>query len=300
MAQLEVDIASVDGNKPPGVAGFTNMKHAGVTQVSIRGVYGRPANGQAPVFVDPIWLRDKDAVVAAGLKRSSYVLLCVPRTGMFTPEPEVQIDAFCDYVTLDCPIIGQTPHDMVGCIDVEEASDILNASEYYAWVLRAAKQYRKRVGVWPQMYTSHRVWHEYLGDHLPGQLAACPLWIAKPWPVPPNSPAIMDGAPSYKPDLIPQFGNSWSGYQYQGDALGVPGLTATGDLSRFNIVGQGAKGQWVMWIQARAGGLSIDGNFGPATKSRIQALQADYKLDADGIVGNGTQTLLGWLNPAPL
>lgn len=299
-AQLEVDYASVDGNNPPGVSGFIKMRNAGVRLVSVRGIYGRPADGESPVFVDPVWLRDKDAIVAAGLKRSSYILLCVPRKGMVTPEPEVQIDALADYVNLDRPTTGQPPHDLVPCIDVEEASDILDHNQYFEWVLRAAKRFRERYGVWPRIYTSARVWREYLGGHLPGQLAACALWLAKPWPVAPNSPAIMDGAPSYNPELIPQFGNSYSEYQFQGDAFGVPGISHTADLSRIRVVGPGAKGQWIMWLQARAGGLAIDGDYGSATTKRIKQIQAAYGLDADGFTGADTVTLLSWCNPAPL
>ena len=299
-SQLEVDYASVDGDTKPGVAGFLKMKASNVKLVTPRGIYGRPAGGQSPVFKDPVWLRDKDDIVAAGLNRSSYILLCVPRSGMYTPEPEIQIDAFADYVQVDRPVLGKKPHDLVPCIDVEEASDILSPSAYYDWVLRAAKRFRARYGVWPAIYTSARVWHEYLGDHLAGQLAACPLWIAKPWPVPPNAPAIMDGAPTYQPTLIPQFGNAWASYQYQGDAIGVPAISHTADLSRARIVGPGASGQWVMWIQARCGGLAIDGGYGTKTTARVKQLQGLYALDADGLVGIDTTTLFSWLNPAPL
>ena len=59
-------------------------------------------------------------------------------------------------------------------------------------------------------------------------------------------------------------------------------------------------GATVKWIQARAGSLAIDGDFGPKTESRIKELQTTYALGADGIVGADTFTLLTWLNPAPL
>lgn len=86
-----------------------------------------------------------------------------------------------------------------------------------------------------------------------------------------------------------------------GDALGMPGFSpGATDTNRVNLVKCGNKGTIVKWIQARAGNLVADGDFGPKTEARIKQLQAAYALAADGIVGVDTFTLLTWLNPAPL
>ena len=303
MAQLGVDYANTDKIDKPGVTGFTKAKNAGARIVIPRAVFGRPANGQAPVFLDSYWARDRADIVAAGLKRSSYLFVCVPTKATSAPEPAVQVKAFTDYVQLDRPVPGQKPHDMVPFFDVEQHSDVLTAQQYYEWILEVAKLLRDAYGAWPGMYTSNRVWFEELKNHAAGQLANCPLWIAKPWPWPVRSPVHLDGAPGYNPTTIPSFGDSssWVLYQYAGDAIGMPGfLPGTTDTNRVNIVKPGTNGTIVKWIQARAGNLVVDGIFGPKTEARIKVLQRSYGLGADGIVGIDTFTLLTWLNPAPL
>ena len=303
MAQLGIDYANTDTINKPGVAGFTQAKNAGARIIIPRGVFGRPANGQTPVFLDAYWSRDKDDIVAAGLNRSSYLFVCVPTKDRPAPDPDVQVAAFYGYVQLNKPVVGKKQQDMVPFFDVEMESDVLSAAEYYDWILEVAKLMRSAFGAWPGMYTSDRVWTEVLKDHAAGQLTNCPLWIAKPWPWAVKTPVHLDGAAGYNPTTIPEFGDASNFvlYQYQGDGLGMPGFTTGAvDMNRANIVQRGAKGTIVRWIQARAGSLAVDGDFGPNTEARIKQLQASYALAADGIVGIDTLTLLTWLNPEPL
>ena len=304
MPQLGIDYADTDTINKPGVAGFTSAKSAGARIVIPRGVFGRPANGQTPVYLDRYWARDKEDIVAADLIRSSYLFVCVPtKARPNPPPPAVQVAAFYGYVQLDKPATGQKPHDMVPFFDVEMASDILSADAYYDWILEVAKLLRSAFGAWPGMYTSDRVWTEVLKNHAAGQLINCPLWIAKPWPWAVKTPVHLDGAVGYNPTTIPEFGDTtnWMIYQYAGDALGMPGFTpGATDTNRVNLVKRGAKGTIVKWIQARAGNIAVDGDFGPKTEARIKELQAQYAMTADGIVGIDTFTLLTWLNPAPL
>ena len=76
-----------------------------------------------------------------------------------------------------------------------------------------------------------------------------------------------------------------------------PGAT---DTNRVTLVKRGSKGTIVRWIQTRAGQLTVDGDFGPKTETRIKQLQTAYALTPDGSVGIDTFTMLAWLNPAPL
>lgn len=303
MAQLGIDYADTDTINKPGVSGFAKAKSAGARIIIPRGVFGRPTHGQAPVYRDAYWARDKADIVAAGLKRSSYLFVCVPtKARPDTPEPAVQVKAFLDYVQLDRPVLGQAPHDMVPFFDVEQHSDVINASAYYDWILEVAKLMRSAFGAWPGMYTSNRVWVEELKNHAAGQLINCPLWIAKPWPWAVGTQVHLDGAVGYEPYTIAEFNGGWAMlFQYQGDGFGMPGFTPGAvDMNRVSIVKRGATGGAVKWIQARAGSLAVDGDFGPKTEARIKQLQAAYALAADGIVGIDTWTLLTWLNPAPL
>lgn len=304
MAQLGVDYANTDKINAPGVTGFTQAKNAGARIIIPRAVFGRPEHGQTPVYLDEYWSRDKADIVAADLNRSSYLFVCVPtKARPDAPSPDVQVAAFYGYVQLDKPKLGTKPHDMVPFFDVEMASDVLSANEYYDWILKVAKLLRSAFGAWPGMYTSERVWTEVLKNHAAGQLANCPLWIAKPWPWATGTPVHLDGAPGYNPTTIPEFGDStnWMIYQYAGDALGMPGFApGATDTNRVNLVKRGMKGTIVKWIQTRAGNLTVDGDFGPKTEARIKELQVAYALSADGLVGADTFTLLTWLNPAPL
>jgi len=287
------DYADVDGDKPPD---FDALKKSGVRFVILQGVYGRAANGQAPVYKDAVWTRDADRARAAGLKVTAYLFLCVPRKGMITPDPEVQVDAFADHCPLELNL------DWAPFFDVEEASDVISSQEYYAWILRAFAQLRKRFGCVANMYTSARVWSELLDHHSPGPLLECALWLAKPWPWLLHTPVHMDGAPAYSPTLIPEWGNQWFLYQYQGDARGWAGGLFQADASRFRQFGKGAKGNHVAWLQRRlkasvAPLLVVDGIFGSDTQDALMKLQAMHHLTPDGVFGVDSFAPASWIIP---
>ena len=290
MTTIGMDYASVDDNAKPD---FAAAKRAGARFAIPRGIYGRQVRGQGypGPFRDPVWARDKDAIKAAGLKRTAYLFLCYEKPGASTPSPEDQAQAFIDYVQLE------PTKDFVPMFDVEEASTTMGANAMYLWTLRCAQRLRDHYGVWPGMYTSSRVWAENLGHHSPGPLLNCPLWLAKPWPWLVNTPVHLDGAPAYSPTLIPEFSNQWFVYQYQGDATKWPGFSNTVDANRFRVFGEGAKGAHVTWTQHRLG-VAADGIFGPATKAAVVELQKKHGLAADGIVGADTFAPLSWSNPA--
>jgi peptidoglycan hydrolase-like protein with peptidoglycan-binding domain len=287
---IGVDYASVDENAKPD---FAAAKKAGAQFVIARGVYGRSVvtNSSAP-FRDPVWARDKDAITQAGLLRGAYLFVCYPKAGIQTPSPEDQAQAFIDYVKLD------SGKDLVPMFDVEQEST-LNAKDMFDWTARVCRTLKAAYGTWPGMYTSARVWTEYLKDHPAGELAECPLWIAKPWPYETRTAAHLDGLPGYAPKTIPQFGDAttWLLYQYQGDATGFPGFSSTVDISRMQTLARDAKGDMVRWIQRRLG-LAADGGFGPLTETAVKAFQSKHGLVADGIVGPRTLTAISWALPA--
>lgn len=286
MAQLAVDFASVDGNKN---INFVRAAQAGTRLMIPRAVYGRPVTtGSTTPFIDPAWKESNASIRAAGMKCSGYLFVCFPRKGLFTPTPDIQAQALIDYCKL-------TPNvDWVPAIDVEEESDILSPDEMYAWVVRTAKTVRQGFGAWPLLYFSNRVWVEYFKNHAAGELINCLPWIAKPWPYPVGSQVHLDGAPGYLPTYVPEWGNACGLYQYQGDAKGYPGFSSTVDISRIEVVGPGATGEQVKWIQRRLGNVAVDGVYGPATEKAVKALQASHGLAADGIIGVDTYTYLLW------
>ena len=290
------DYADIDGN---GTIDFDALRKAGARFVSIQGVYGRPANGQSPVYRDAVWKRDAPSARRAGLKVAPYLFLCVPNKGRVTPDPEVQVDAFADYCAGDL----QRDVDWAPFFDVEEASDKLSSQDYYAWIVRAYVRLMERFGCVPNMYTSGRVWGEYLKHHAPGPLLHCALWLAKPWPWLDRTPVHMDGAPAYSPILIPEWGTQWFLYQYQGDARGWAGHLFQADASRFRVFGKGAKGNHVIWAQERlrasvAPELKVDGDFGAQTLDAVMRLQQLHQLYPDGFIGPETFAPLCWIIPA--
>lgn len=288
MATIGVDFASVDGNN---LVDLYAAKQAGVRFAIVRGVYGRPVRNSGPgPFLDPEWRTYKDALKVAGIKRSAYLFICYEKRGVYTPSADEQAQAFINYVQLE-PF-----EDMVPFIDVEEASDVLSADEMYDWTLRIALKLRDHYDAWPGIYTSARVWSENLKHHSPGPLLNCPLWLAKPWPWAIRTPIHLDGAPTYSPTLIPEFGDAWSFYQYQGDATKCPGFDSTVDANRARMFGKGSRGRQVAWMQQRLG-ITADGIFGPNTDAAVRAFQSQQGLTADGIVGLNTFTPLCWLRP---
>jgi peptidoglycan hydrolase-like protein with peptidoglycan-binding domain len=289
MTTIGIDYASVDGNAVPD---FAAAKRAGARFAIPRAIYGRPVTpgGKTP-YRDPVWVRDKGAISAAGLRKSAYLFLCYQKVGVYTPSPEDQAQAFIDYVELDAAV------DFVPFFDVEEATVAMSPDEMFLWTLRCARRLRDHYGAWPGMYSSARVWSENLKNHSPGPLLNCPLWLAKPWPWAIRTPVHLDGAPTYTPITIPEWGNQWFNYQYQGDATRFPGFTATVDANRWRVFGEGARGRHVVWSQERLG-ITADGIFGPITKAAVQDLQRKYGLAVDGIIGVDTFAPLCWSNPA--
>lgn len=51
---------------------------------------------------------------------------------------------------------------------------------------------------------------------------------------------------------------------------------------------KGMKGETIKTIQAKLGGLTVDGDFGKKTESKVKDFQASKGLSVDGVVGNIT------------
>jgi peptidoglycan hydrolase-like protein with peptidoglycan-binding domain len=127
------------------------------------------------------------------------------------------------------------------------------------------------------------------------------------------------------PDLgPPPCPTPWKGqyiaHQYQGDALGVPGFSATVDVDRLATAVSGSSGGQILWAQHRLNAftqqgapsslpLIEDGDFGPRTEIALQMFQSAYGVQAaicnqsaKGLAQNGTLDLptivaLCWVNP---
>ncbi|HZJ67695.1 MAG TPA: peptidoglycan-binding protein [Kofleriaceae bacterium] len=289
MADLVIDFASTDSTQPPDL---DKAKAAGMRIAVARAIYTDRAGKLAH---DPNWELNKDRFGPAGVKSSGYLFLTFPTSAQpSVPMPEAQAEAMHAYCQLD-PNRGNYPP----IIDVEQDTSIMSFAQKIAWVNRAIKRLWELYGVLPIVYSGDRVWIEVLGNPSKakaGLLGMCMMWIAKPWPWATRTVIHLDGAPNWQPNTIEALGDGtfWLWYQYQGDALKMPGFPAAVDASRVGpVIKRGNKGTIVAFIQQTLGAI-VDGDFGPATEKAVKTFQAASGLTADGLVYVDTWQKLLW------
>jgi len=252
--------------------------------------------------VDSQFARDWAALGKAGLVRGAYLFLRFPLVGHpAPPSPEAQARRMIRTVGA----LERT--DLPVTLDLEfpggRVATGLKAAEALAYATCAWQVLHDGYGAPPVLYTSSRVWREDLLNLPAPHLVESPLWLARYW-WKDHTPAMRDPSKfdggALDPNVPPPWGDftNWWIHQYQGDAIGMPGLPNTVDMDRFNNLVQGAKGDRVRWVQRRLGGL-VNGQFGDALRARIVAHQKAMGLVPDGIVGPRTFATLCWLPPRP-
>lgn len=290
------DYASVDGNRPPDLAA---ARRAGVRFVILRASYGASP--------DPVCARDRDAIRAAGMTFGAYLF---PLLGASNPPAETQVKAALAAAAL---IPGK---DLPLALDIEFPRGIAatgrTRTEVAAWIGRAVAAVRAQAGCDPLIYSSARVLDGIDSDALAGAaneaIAGCPLWVAR-YPFKTRIPAQL-GAEVAPPPATKAAGDDghWI-HQFQGDALQLPGFSATIDLNRWNVLRLGARGARVSWVQRRlsAAGhpigdaeprpLFVEGTPGvwdDAMDAAVRAFQLDRGLVADAVIGPSTFAALAW------
>lgn len=283
-----IDHASVDANKPPDLAA---AKAAGLRFVFIRASYAN--------WSDPTCARDRDAVRAAGLIFGAYMF---PVMGKDHPSPE-------DQVTVALRSAQLLPHkDFPLVLDIEFPKGIagtgLTRPEVAAWISRARAEAVKQTGVDPIIYSSDRVLDGTDADALAGTadsaVRGCPAWLAR-YPYKTRIPAVIDDATVSRlarPPVPKAFGDAdaYFFHQYQGDALKLPGFSATVDMDRFNLLHFGTRGTRVAWTQRRAGAVEgVTGLWDAALDYAVRSFQTEHGLDADGVIGPATFAALAWV-----
>lgn len=185
------------------------------------------------------------------------------------------------------------PRDLPPVLDVEttdgaSASTVINAMK--KWLAEVEKTVQQQTGknLKPIIYTSPNFWINTLGN--PTDFASYPLWIANYGPDEPWVPS--------------SWGNgNWMIHQYEGDVSGITGISGNADLNKFNLIQPGATGPRVKDLQQRLKALqkpefdpgSVDGSYGPRTKTAIMAFQQSKNLlPPDGVIGPLTWGALLW------
>ena len=186
---LGVDLASVDGNKNLGPAGWLAQKQNGLSFAIVRGSYESWPDGTAAASAVDIR--------AAGVTYGAYMF---PMPGPKHPPASQQVGVFTSHNAL-------AEGDFPPVLDVEFpgglASTGLGRAEILAWIREAVKALRKFYGIAPMIYTSARVWDGEDADALDAdrvlglgsvaavELADCPLWLAR-YQMDYRKPAIGD------------------------------------------------------------------------------------------------------------
>lgn len=81
-------------------------------------------------------------------------------------------------------------------------------------------------------------------------------------------------------------------------AAGIDRDISDAHIRRWPILRRGAKGPAVAELQRMLGGLTADGDFGPATERAVRDFQASRGLTVDAVVGPATWTALTYELPA--
>lgn len=268
-----VDYASVDANNKPD---FAAAKKFGVQFVILRGTYG--------TWLDPVVHRDWQAIKDAGLVRGAYMF------PVYSGNPVTEATAFINAVG---PL---GPGDLPPTLDIEFPGHGLvdtrkTPAQALAWLEAAAQVLLDHYGTLLN-YTSGRVWHEDLRDIASKLFASTHNWLARYTYGEHQAPHLGE---SLLPGVVPpQLGDKddyWI-HQCQGDAWYVPGFRQV-DLNLFRMLGQGAKGERVRFVQSVTG-ERIDGDFGAKTAASVIAYQQRKGLVADGIVGLNTFCQMVW------
>lgn len=276
------DYASVDANKPPNVAA---AKAAGISFAIIRGSYRD--------WVDPTFLRDAQAWRSAGVVVGGYMFFIAGAS------IKTQVEA------LRRGLGGAISSDLPPTIDVEFPGGIratgLSRREILEHAVEAIDLMTETFARAPMVYTSARVWDGEDEDALDAdrvypeigaRVAQCPLWLAR-YPLRTRIPAVTRPDGFAWPPVPRAWGGSAAGgpwiHQYQGDAIKMPGFSATVDLNRFRALRHGDEGERVKWLQRKLDlAEGMPGVFDDLLDDAVRDFQRGCSLVADGVVGPRT------------
>lgn len=296
-----VDYASVDGNAPPNRAAFLAAGGRMVWQRASFCDYDAH-HGAWRCMADPHLLRDWSGWRLPQVTRGAYWIV-VPQA---TQSPVEQVNVFYHALLAAGGLVRGV--DFPPCIDIEFPRGItgtgLSIPQLMTWIRTAIAEMRRLFGVAPMIYTSARVWDDTDADCLRSppapDLVDCPLWLAR-YAYKTRQPAVLpppNGAPP-----VPSSWYYWVAWQDQGDALGVPGFSATTDVDEFHVARPGDRGGLVTYLQRKLahladpqrGPLNVTGVMDGPTVDAVRALQVARGLAPDAIVGPATGVAIMWL-----
>lgn len=297
-----LDYASVDEDPPPDEG---KLYAAGERFVVIRKGYGfwDPGHKAFRLAADPVYARDAQHARDAGMVVGAYLFPIYHRGA---PNAAEQV---ANFLAAAGDIVRGK--DLPPTIDIEFpgngiADTGMTPGQAYTFTLELIFELKKALGVEPMIYTSHVEWCDTNGLGGPRDLGGfdCPLWIKIPYHLAAHrAPDTTSHAEPHlgfeawdKADLYrippPWEKSGWWLRQYQGDAVGEPGIRQA-DLDDFNLSYQGDVGPHVMWLQRKLK-VDADGKFGPKTAAAVKAFQIAHGLPPTSEVDLATFAALAW------
>lgn len=264
-----IDYALVDGNHPPDCHA---AKAAGASIVGIRGAWGY--RGKASI--DPTFLRDAAAWRDAGVRVFAYLFLD------FETDIAAQVDALTSsYVRQDADLPVAIDLEMDAAPPGTTAQTRLFAAQMALARLQA--HYGKSAVM---AYTSAAQWVDHFGDFDSISMDTAPLWLKTPYAWNPrNAPHLDSCGPLGE---LPRPWRSVGGpgaflQQFQGDAIGWPGMSSTVDVSRFlTFTATDTSDDRRFWVAQHVGCRAQD------LHTALPIWQKAHNLIPDGIVGPAT------------
>ena len=285
---LGLDLYAGDGNGPN--PSFPRARMAGARFLV--------AKAAQYLSQDTLYATYADAARAAGLVVGAYFF---PGWSHVAASPAAQV-AFWKKNTPD--IVPST--DFPPCLDVESgnwSSTGHSFSEIVALFEIFVREMQDAFGCNPMIYTSYNIYAS-LGYPSLGFVKECPLYVKTAYrlnprqppdqveaPAPHVGPSVTDPRDYYR--IPPPWSSGLTAIrQFQGDALGFPGLAGTTDLNEFLVTDAGAAPPGAeVWLRKNLKTSST----GAALKTDLVTYQASVGLTADGLVGPVTFARLGWL-----
>ncbi|MCD0481047.1 peptidoglycan-binding protein [Streptacidiphilus sp. ASG 303] len=276
---LGVDVASYEGSVDWAAAAAKGASFA----------YVKATEGVT--YQSPTFSQQYNGSASAGLIRGAYHFALPDRSG-----GKAQADFFVDHGgtwTADgrtLPPLLDIEYNPYGptCFGLSQAA-------MTAWIADFGNEVKARTGRTPSLYTTTDWWTTCTGNS--PSAAADPLFVANYNGSPAPLPAGWTGQHIWQyadSGVLPGDQDVFNGTaaDLAAFAAGTGGTPAAPPALSWPTVQQGQTGYRVSMVQhllnAHGASLTVDGDFGPGTRSAVVSFQSAQGLSADGVVGPRT------------
>ncbi|MFD0264537.1 GH25 family lysozyme [Kitasatospora indigofera] len=277
---LGIDVASYEPNVDWSATAATGASFA----------YVKATEGTT--YTSPTFSSQYNGSAAAGFIRGAYHFALPDRSG-----GKAQADFFVDHGGT-WSADGKT---LPPLLDIEynpygATCFGLSATAMVGWILDFGNEVKARTGRFPSLYTTTDWWRSCTGNS--SAAAGCPLFVANYTGSAAPSPNGWTGQQIWQyadAGVLPGDQDVFNGTQadLQAFALGTGTATPSAPAAlSWPLTQQGDSGTRVTMLQhllnAHGASLTVDGQYGPGTRSAVVSYQSSAGLSADGAVGAAT------------